>query len=68
MVAVVDKGVKVETIGEIEAYMLNSRTGEMDLYKSPTDKKSVDTHKYRVTLKDGLGAVLVFKNGKILCE
>ena len=66
MVAVVDCGVVVETIGHLEAYLLNSRTGVVDLHRSPTDKESVDTHKHRVTLKDGGCVVLIFDKGEIV--
>lgn len=66
MTAVIDKGKKVETIGGIEAYMINSNRGTVDLYTSPTDKTTVDTFKHKLTFKDGPVVVAVFSEGKVV--
>ena len=66
MTAVISKGKKVETIGGIEACMVNHNRGTVDLYKSPTDKTTVDTFKHKLTLKDGPVAVVVFSDGEVV--
>lgn len=65
MTAVIDNGKEMKTIGGIEAYLLNSRTGNVELYQSPTEKEVVDTHKRKVSIKDGDAIVMVFNNGEI---
>jgi|GEM_PF-5889017 len=66
MIAVINRGKKVETIGDIEAYMVNHARGTVDLYQSPTDKTTVDTFKHKLTLKDSSAAVMVFSEGKVV--
>lgn len=65
MTAVIDQGKKVKTIGGIEAYLLNSRSGTVELYQSPTEREVVDTHKNKVSIKDGDAVVMVFSKGEI---
>lgn len=53
MTAVIDHGVWVDTLGGVEAGMVNSRTKTLDLFLSPTDKRTVNLTQCKVTLKDG---------------
>ena len=66
MTAVIHKGKFVETVGGIEAYMVNHRRGTVDLYTSPTDKTSVDIFENKLTFKEGTRAVMVFSEGKVV--
>lgn len=53
MTAVIDHGAWVDTLGGIEAGMVDTRAKTLDLYRSPTDKRTVDLTQCKVTLKDG---------------
>jgi hypothetical protein len=66
MTAIIDKGKRVKHIGSIEAYMVNHKRGTVDLYRSPTDKTTVDICKHKLTLREGHTAVAVFSNGKVI--
>ena len=62
-VVVIDHGYKVKTLGNIEAQLWNRRTGILELFKSPTEKVRVDTHKHKVTFKEGGVRLGVFFKG-----
>lgn len=61
--AIIDKGEEVETIAGIEAYDLHQRRGVVDIYQSPTRKRSVDTNQHRVIFTSGSKLIGVFENG-----
>lgn len=63
MTAIIDKGVMMETVGGIEAYMVNHRRDTVDLYRSPTDKITVDTARHKLILKQGQTPVIVIGFG-----
>ena len=64
-VVVIDNGLTVETLGDVEANMWNGCTGVIDLYMSPTEKVSVDSYRSRVTFKNGNVSLGGFYKGEI---
>jgi len=66
VIAVVDMGPTVKTIGRLEAFLLNSRTAVLELYKSPTERVDVDTNENKVKLVRSGVVVSVFNKGEIL--
>jgi len=62
-VVVIDNGCEVDTVGDVEAYLLFNNTGKLELYFSPTEKVTVDTHRNKVTFKKGSICVGVYRKG-----
>lgn len=63
MTAIIDKGVMMETIGGIEAYMVNHDRDTVDLYRSPTEKITVDTARHKLILKQGQTPLIIINYG-----
>ncbi len=57
MTAIIDHN---DTLCGIEAVMHDTGSLTLDLYKSPTDKTTVDLTQHEVTIKDGTGVEVVY--------
>ncbi|UFH59812.1 hypothetical protein [Sulfurovum mangrovi] len=62
-VAVIDNGEEVETVGNVEVFLQYIGSGMVELYQTPTKKRSIDTNTNKLIIKRGSSVEFVIKNG-----